>query len=238
MKKLIVITTFSTIFAIQVIRANTIADWTFETTAPITAGPFSPEVGSGSASGLHVGTATYSTPAGNGSAHSFSVNTWAVNDYFQFQVSTIGFQNISLSYDQNGSSTGPSTFQLAYSINGTTFINIGSTYVIPSGITWTSGTANALGNTSFADALGAITALNNASTVYFRLIDAATNSISGGTVGSGGTDRVDNFIVNGDAISAPDQTSTFVLMAMGVSACVVFQRKKTFSMDVSGRAEQ
>ncbi|MDB6125107.1 MAG: hypothetical protein JWQ71_4100 [Pedosphaera sp.] len=56
---------------------NTIALWTFETTAPTTAGPISPETGSGSALGSHTsGSAVYSSPSGNGSAKSFSANFW------------------------------------------------------------------------------------------------------------------------------------------------------------------
>src|ERR1700742_1621680 len=53
-------------------HASIIADWTFETSQPVTAGPYSPEIGAGSASGSHAGASTYSTPAGNGSAHSYS----------------------------------------------------------------------------------------------------------------------------------------------------------------------
>src|SRR5438105_15687052 len=77
-----------------------IAQWTFETSAPTTAGPIAPEVGSGSASGSHAGAAVYSSPAGNGSVHSYSANTWAVGDYWQFQTSTLGSSGISLSWDQ------------------------------------------------------------------------------------------------------------------------------------------
>ncbi len=42
------------------VQADMIADWTFETSQPATAGPFAPEIGLGSASGLHAGAATYS----------------------------------------------------------------------------------------------------------------------------------------------------------------------------------
>jgi len=71
----------------------------------LSAGPVSPEIGSGSASGSHAGAATYSSPTGNGSAKSYSANAWAVNDYWQFQVSTVGYTNITLSYDQTSSAT-------------------------------------------------------------------------------------------------------------------------------------
>ena len=87
--------------------ASVIADWTFETSQPATAGPFSPETGAGSATGSHAGAAVYSTPAGNGSSHSFSSNTWAVGDYYQYQVSTTGLDDISIQFDQTSSNTGP-----------------------------------------------------------------------------------------------------------------------------------
>jgi hypothetical protein len=84
----------------SILQAQTVAQWTFETSLPATAGPFSPELGSGSASGSHAAAATFSTPAGNGSTHSFSANTWAVGDSWQFQVNTLGFNNVGLSWDQ------------------------------------------------------------------------------------------------------------------------------------------
>src|SRR3954453_15706128 len=85
-------------FSAQAQTTNTL--WTFETSAPVTAGPVSPEIGTGSGIGFHAGAVTYSSPAGNGSAKSYSANTWAVGDYWQFQVSTVGFSNIGISYDQ------------------------------------------------------------------------------------------------------------------------------------------
>src|SRR5262245_50023603 len=97
-----------------------IASWTFETSMPTgTPGAgvwitnIASEVGSGIASGLHVGAVTYSNPAGNGSAQSFSANAWAVNDYFQFVVSTIGYSGLGVSFDQTSSATGPGRFTLA-----------------------------------------------------------------------------------------------------------------------------
>jgi hypothetical protein len=103
--------------------ANTIlADWTFETSQPAatdstTAGPYAAESGvygsSSKASGNHAGSATdYSSPAGNGSSHSFSANTWAVGDYWQFQGSSTGYQDITLSFDQTSSNTGPRDFKV------------------------------------------------------------------------------------------------------------------------------
>lgn len=208
-----ILTAGSFFCAIQATQATTIADWTFESTAPATAGPFSPEVGSGSASGFHSGSTTYSSPAGNGSSHSYSSTDWLVNDYYQFDVSTVGFTGIGVTFDQTSSSTGPATFTLEYSSDGMTF-NPFSTYtVLGNGISpnasWNTSTASSAYSFSFD--LSSITALNNASTVDFRLLDSATTSANGGTVASGGTDRVDNFVV----LSPVPEPSTLALAAGG-----------------------
>ncbi len=57
--------------------------------------------------------------------------------------------------------------------------------------------------------LSGITALNNQANVYFRLIDLSMTSASGGSVGTGGTDRVDNF-----TISATPEPATFVTVSI------------------------
>lgn len=205
----------------SILQAQTIAQWTFETSVPATAGPFAPEVGSGSASGSHAGAAVYSSPSGNGSTHSFSANTWAVGDFYLFEVNTLGFNNVGLSFDQASSNTGPRDYSLDYSLN--------------SGLTWTTVTAysvlaNAAPNTTwtpgtyvpaytFSPALPG--AVDNQASVWFRLIDIDTTSANGGTVGTGGTDRVDNFTV-----AVPEPTSLSLLGGFGLLAWQMIRRRK------------
>jgi hypothetical protein len=206
----------SFVLALPVVLATSsfaqIATWTFETSIPVTAGPFAPEVGSGSALGFHAGATTYSSPAGNGSAHSFSSTAWAVGDYYQFQVSTVGFQDILVSYDQTSSGTGPGRFDFAYSTNGTTFTTFAANNIILSNAapnpTWNTTTSSSIYTFSFD--LSAVNSIENWSTVYFRVIDSSTISAGGGTVAAGGTDRIDNFTVT----VVPEPTS-FALFAAG-----------------------
>ena len=128
--KAIVISALAVGFASANAQAATLATWTFETSVPTTAGPYAPEVGSGAARGSHVAGATaYSNPVGNGSNESFSADNWQVGDYWQFSVSTTGFSNINLSWDQTSSNTGPRDFTLAYSTDGSNFTNLLS-YVV------------------------------------------------------------------------------------------------------------
>ena len=160
-----------------------------------TVGNIAADIGSGVATGVHVSASSaWSAPSGNGSPDSWSVNHWAVGDYFQFQVSTLGVAGIQIAWDQNGSATGPRDFVLQYSTNGTNFTQFGSAYSLPSPVhTWSNSTFDAACH--FTANLSSVTALDNVSSVYFRLVDNSTTSINGGTVGTTGTGRVDNFLV-------------------------------------------
>lgn len=193
--------------------ADVLANWTFETSIPATSGPFAAESGlfaaSSFANGLHTGASTYSSPVGNGSAHSFSSNGWTtIGDYYQFSTSTVGFENILITFDQTRSSTGPSSFDLEYSTDGTTFVTLTDNYVVlQNGLapnaSWTTAgprvAAYQVGPTAGP------AALNDQATIYFRLRSEVT-------VASTGTNRVDNVIIEGTPIPEP---SSLALLALG-----------------------
>jgi hypothetical protein len=213
-------------FAATAANAVTIADWTFETTPPTTAGPFAADVGTGSALGHHSGASTYSNPAGNGSPHSFSSTNWLVNDYYQFSVSTTGLKDIVFSWDQTSSNTGPKDFALQYSTNGTTFTNFASYAVLANGASpnspWSSSTGSAA--YSFTQDLSSILGLNNQSSIFFRLIETDNAAAGGGTVGSGGTDRVDNVKITG--VSAVPLPAAVWLFGSGLMGMAGIRRRR------------
>ena len=129
----------SALAAASTLRADTLAQWTFETSQPAgAASTTSPNVipetlfnaSTGVGSGTHAGAAVWSSPAGNASVHSFSANLWAQNDYWQFTVTpdvNYTYTGINVSYDQNGSATGPKTFYFEYSVNGSSWTSTGFT---------------------------------------------------------------------------------------------------------------
>ena len=210
------------------LSAQTIAQWTFETSFPsitgssTTLGGLAPELGSGTGSGTHASAATWSSPSGNGSSHSFSVNTWAVGDYFEFQVSTLGNFGIGFSFDQASSNTGPKDYDLQYSTDGSLFSTFASYSVLANASpnpTWNPTTASAL--YSFSYDLSAVTALDNAPAVYLRLISTSTTSANGGTVGTGGTDRMDNVTV----YVVPEPSSVVLLGLTGFAALGLLRKR-------------
>jgi len=238
--------TFCAAFALatlagSTVHAATVTQWTFETSIPgggsgITGTSItglSAEVGTGTASGLHASALTlYSNPAGNGSNESFSANTWAIGDYYQFSSATTGFEDVTLSWAQTSSSTGPGEFKLAYQVNGGGFTDFLNYTVLPNQVaapglgTWNNATEITGYNVS-AD-FSALTALDNAASIDFRLIMRSTNdSTPPGTVAVAGTSRVDNFTINATAVPEP---TTAVALLGGLGMLLGLRRTRRFAV--------
>ncbi len=214
-------------------HATIIAKWTFETSIPASAGPFAPEVGSGLALGSHAGASVYSSPSGNGSAHSFSSTLWAVGDYYQFSVATTGFKDIMLGWGQTSSTTGPRDFKLAYSVDGGGTFGDFASYIVLANQTVAAGgigawnTATEITGYNYSFDLSAVTALDNTASVIFRLIQTTTaDATPPGTVATGGTDRVDNFTVSGTEMAVVPEASTWIAgLGLSLGMLGTFVRK-------------
>ncbi len=215
----------------------TLAKWTFETSVPsltnsTTITGLAAEQGIFSAtsfaSGSHASASTdWSNPQGNGSTESLSVNTWAVNDFFQFQTSTTGYDTIQVSWDQTGSATGPRDFSLQYSTNGTSFTAF-SSYTLVENATpnsW-SGTPLTGGPTNFSFSLAAVSSLNSITGIYFRLVNTSTTSIGGGAIGATGASRIDNFTVMGTAAVPEPSTYAAIFGAVALVGAAVHRRRQ------------
>ena len=199
-----------------------LTQFTFETSVPTTAGPYSADVSNTATTsmvlGSHAGTSSYTSPSGNGSAKSFSSTNWAVGDYYQFSVDTSGFTGgIDLTLGAMSSNTGPSSFSLQYSTTGATgaFATFATYTVANDG--W-SPTAGKIPSEHEFD-LSSISALSNNANAVFRLVDASTVAVTGGTVASTGTSRVDDFYVSTGGYVIPasvPEPSTCALAACGI----------------------
>jgi hypothetical protein len=220
------------LYVVSQARADTIALWTFEspnvpptvTAASVTG--LLPATGSGTASGVHASSASaFSSPVGNGSAHSFAADHWAVGDYWQFHVSTLGFKDIQLSLDQSATFNGPTNFDLEYSTDGTSFTSFLSHYTVFQNSTGIGGGGGVWNSTTAFPTytrtvdLSSITALDDANDAFFRL----RSNIGGQTTGSG---RIDNFLVSAVPVPEPHRmiilegvVVVFFLLRRRTSAC-------------------
>ncbi len=154
-----------------------------------------------SLSSSHAAAATaYSSPTGNGSTYSLSSNNWAIGDYYQVSVSTTGYQDVSISWDQTRSSTGPASFELVASTDGGASWStlIASYSVVQAGLTGTGTTSwNALTNQpGFFTTTSAAVGASDSTSVLFRIRSLVTTTAAG-------TNRIDNVIVSGSMVPAP-----------------------------------
>jgi hypothetical protein len=213
----------------DVAKAATISQWTFETNPPAdknnaSIGPaVAADIGNGTATGVHAsGDTNWTTPLGNGSDNSYSASNWAVGDYWQFKLSTLGFTDIFVAFDQTASATGPRDFKAAYSTDGVNFTDF-QTYAVlvnasPNPV-WNGTTRAPVYGFNFD--LSAIGAIENTGAVLFRLTAASAPS------STAGTNRVDNFTVSGTEIvitpGVPESGATIVLL--GLSLVPMFWKK-------------
>ena len=197
--------------------ADLVAGWTITTAFPTGAGNVPTGVtytvgaadqgtnaaGSNLSSVHALAAATYTSPAGNGSQYAFSSNNWSIGDYYQASFSTLGFEDITVSWDQARSATGPASFELVMSVDGgATFSFVVGYTVLQSGGggapgTWSSTTYNALYTSSTTLDLNADSLVSdNQSSVILRFRSLVTAAAAGSS-------RIDNVMVNGNAIPTP-----------------------------------
>ncbi|MFM7809381.1 MAG: hypothetical protein ACKPEA_15850 [Planctomycetota bacterium] len=143
---------------------------------------------------------SYTAPAGNGSAYAFSSNVWKAGDYYQAKFDTSGYSNISFSFDQIRSSTGPASWLVEVSVNGGgSFTTVLAAYDPGTSPSWTATTNNPLATKTAA--LGA--SADNRGEVIVRIRALVDSVNSSGTYQPGGTSRIDNILVNGTLVPAP-----------------------------------
>lgn len=203
-----------------------ISQFSFELATPpdsngSSSGPFSADHGPGSVSGVHAAAGTsFSTPIGNGSANSFSANSWAIGDYYQFTISTVGFNNLFVTFAMERSGTGPATFQLNYSVNGGGAFTAFGAPIDVSAAAFSATTYNPSFISIFD--LSGIAGLNNNANVVFRLVATV-----GGTA-TVGTARVDDFILSsGGAILVPEPAVlAWMLAGCGAAVGVMAGRRR------------
>jgi len=192
-----------------------IAQWNFNSVASDTnvgTGVTSPSLGSGTATLIGGTTATFATGSTGDLAGSDN-SGWNTTSYpaatannktagIQFNVSTVGKQNIIVSWDERVSNTGSKYVRLQYTTNGTTFIDFPTATAINAATVFESKTNNFSGfpgvnyNSTFAFRIVAEFESSAANTSNSNYVGAA------GTYGPSGTVRFDMVTVIGTTIPA------------------------------------
>ena len=113
-----------------------------------------------------------------------------------FNVSTAGFSNIIVSFATQGTSTGFNSNQFQYSLDGLSFVNFGAPFT----------PASAFGSAPLVFSLVGIVGLNDNPNAAFRIVFNGASS-------STGTNRIDNFVVEGTPSGVPEPASAILLVS-------------------------
>lgn len=125
-----------------------------------------------------------------------------------FNVSTLGFANIVVSFATQGTSTGFNSNQFQYSLDGNNFVNFGAPFTPPS----------AFGSVPIVFSLAGIAGLDDNPNAAFRIVFNGASS-------STGTNRIDNFVVEGTPSGVPEPASAILLIS-GLSTLYGVRKRK------------
>jgi hypothetical protein len=144
-----------------------------------------------------------------GQALSLQGGTSTANNgrHLTFNVSTLGFSNIVVSFATQGTSTGFNNNQFQYSLDGVSFVDFGPPYT----------PATAFGSLPLVFSLTSIVGLNDNANAAFRIVFNGASSATG-------TNRIDNFVVEGTPTGVPEPTTAIMLLS-GLS--VLYRYRKT-----------
>lgn len=129
--------------------------------------------------------------------------------HITFNVSTLGFSNIVVSFATQGTGTGFNGNQFQYSFDGINFVDFGLPYT----------PASAFGTVPLVFSLVSIAALSNNPNAAFRII---LNGASSAT----GTNRIDNIVVEGTAPASVPEPVSAILLLTGLSGLYGVRKRR------------
>lgn len=126
-----------------------------------------------------------------------------------FNVSTLGFSNIVVSFATLGTSTGFNSNQFQYSLDGTTFVDFGPAYT----------PASTFGAVPLVFSLASIVGLNDNPNAAFRIVFNGASS-------STGNNRIDNIVVEGSEVTGVPEPMTVTLLLTGLGGLYGLRKRR------------
>lgn len=242
MRKLLVVSAALLLAVSQQAAAVIVTQWNFNSVPPdasTSTGSSVPSIGAGAATAVGGTVASFASGASNGGSSDPVVTDdtgWGLTTFpaasaanltagAEFAVSTIGFENVTVSYDLRHSNTASRYEQAQYSIDGTNFISFGPLFDGNAGDTWFNGRS--------VD-LSSISGVNNNANFKFRVVSAfapSTSSYAPSTSTSAyattGTWRFDMVTVNGDVLAAIPEPGAYLFGAVAtlMAGAGVYRRR-------------
>lgn len=225
-------------FAAQANAAD-ITQWNFNSVpadSSTSTGSFIPSIGSGGVSTLNVTPSFASGSANGGSSDPVTIDDTGLGITgfaaqgtenklrgVQFNVSTLGFEDIVVSYDLRHSNTSSRYEQFQYSLDGTSFTDL-ALFDGNAGDTWFNNrTVN----------LSAITGADNNASFAFRVVSTFAPSTSAyaasgasSSYATTGTWRFDYVTVKGNAIAPVPEPETYAMFLAGLGLMGFASRRK------------
>lgn len=200
-------------FAAQAARADEIAVWNFnDSNLNVDRGAGTVTTNIIAANILFAAGTTNNVRQGDaaGQALSLQGGTGTANNgrHLTFNVSTLGFSNVVVSFATQGTATGFNSNQFQYSLDGITFVDFGPPYT----------PATAFGSSPVVFSLASIVGLNDNPNAAFRIVFNGASSATG-------TNRIDNFVVEGTPSGVPEP-ATAVLLLTGLSGLYKLRKRR------------
>ncbi len=207
-------------------RGSVISQWTFNSSGPDndpTTGTLSPETGAGtittvggvSNSGFAQGSSSDASPTATGNNNSgFETQSYPPFDQgnktagIEIAVSTVGFQDITLSFEHNQFTGASALFRVQYSTNGTTFTDAAG---------YTGSTANTF--VLRGDDFSAIPGLDDNPNAKFRIVAEFQGQVYsglGGNYQNNARNRFDLVTVSGTPLPEPGAIGAAMVGLLGL----------------------
>jgi hypothetical protein len=183
----------------------------------------------GGTTALSFNTAGTTGTLGCNISNGFSMDNWNVNEYFQIVAPTTGYEITTIGFNARSSNTGPWKFKFQYSSAGTggAFTDLGTTFQ----------STNSSTCGAYSADFSAIDALDNNPNTVIRLVfigGEADGTPATGDAQSFGTFRIDDLVINGNALPCSGTPTGGTSAATITSGCSGFNSTISIAGSTTG----